>query len=81
MIHEMKGSELIFLRRIQRDGSGTRMVRKDYIEMMKDDTFQVKCLSMSQKTYIAMGFNSFVVRLKDCPILKLNEIIKRSNDE
>jgi len=72
----MKGSELDFIRRIKRDGSGTAMIKKDYVKMMQNDTFDVRCLSMSQRTYIASAFNSFVVRIKDCPIKKINETLK-----
>ncbi len=58
------GKEVQLLRRPKLDGSGTVMVRKKLIEIMQEDTFKVNCLSMTEKTYIASGFNSFVVRLK-----------------
>ena len=60
----MKGKELVFISWIRRDGSGTDEVPKDLIKMMRNDVFDVSCLSMSQKTYIASGFNSFVVKIK-----------------
>jgi hypothetical protein len=62
---EKKGKELIFISQINRDGSGTNTnVLKEYIDMMQNDTFKVFHLSLSEKTFIAMEFNSFVVKLK-----------------
>lgn len=58
------GKELEFISWIKRDGSGTKMVKKKLIELMQEDTFRVNCLSLTEKTFIASGFNSFVVRLK-----------------
>ena len=59
------GKELIFVSQINRDGGGTNTnISKDYIDMMDGDTFKVNILSLSEKTFIASGFNSFVVRLK-----------------
>ena len=60
---KMKGKDLEFISWIKRDGSGTEDVDDDHIEMMKDNVFDVMCLSGSQKTFIASGFNSFVVKL------------------
>lgn len=62
--------DLIFISQIKRDGSGTYPVPKDYQDamlknkFMKDELFCVRRLSISENTYIAMGFNSFVVKLK-----------------
>jgi hypothetical protein len=62
--------ELEFISWINRDGSGTKKVPKSMLKMMlendlaKDDEFEINTLSMSNKTFIANGFNSFVVRLK-----------------
>jgi len=66
-----KASDLIFISQINRDGSGTTPVPEDYVKMMtenklcKDDKFKITGLSMTEKTFIASGFNSFVVKLKD----------------
>ena len=63
--------DLVFISQINRDGSGTHPVEESYLksmlenDLMKDDEFTIRCLSLSEKTYIAMGFNSFVVRLTD----------------
>jgi len=61
-----KPNELIFISQIKRDGSGTKKVFKkdiEYLESEKDD-YEVNCLSISQGTFIACGFNSYVVKLK-----------------
>ncbi len=62
--------ELEFISEINRDGSGTIPVPESYLKsmlenkFMKDEYFDVRCLSLSEKTFIASNFNSFVVRLK-----------------
>ena len=60
---EKLGKELEFISRIKRNGSGTKRVKKPLIELMQGDTFKINCLSMTEKTFIASGFNSFVVRI------------------
>lgn len=63
---EKLGRDLIFISQINRDGSGTDTnISKDYISMMHDDVFKVFHLSLSEKTFIAIEFNSFVVKLKE----------------
>jgi DNA-directed RNA polymerase subunit N (RpoN/RPB10) len=62
---KIQGKDLIFISQINRDGSGTHEVKADYIEMMQDEWFRVRCLSLSTGTYIANAFNSFVVKLKE----------------
>jgi len=48
----------------------TKKVPKSMMKMMlenelaKDVEFEINALSMSNKTFIASGFNSFVVKLK-----------------
>ena len=72
---DKKGKELEFISFIRRDGSGTVMVgsewdkNKDYPKVddmshLDEELFELNCLSLSKKTFIASGFNSFVVRLK-----------------
>lgn len=66
-----KAHELIFISQINRDGSGTSKVSESYLKsmlenrLMKDSDFDVRVLSLSEKTFIASNFNSFVVRLKE----------------
>lgn len=65
-----KAHELEFISQINRDGSGTSKVEDSYLKFMlesslaKDTDFDVYCLSLSKKTYIAFNFNVFVVKLK-----------------
>lgn len=66
------GRELEFISWIKRDGSGTESVTEKLLDIMQDDEFEVNCLSMTEGTYIASGFNSFVVKLKP-----IDEIIKQ----
>jgi len=58
----MKGHELIFLRRINKYGESS--IEEVNTRVYKDDNFQITCLSMSQETYIAHGFSTFVVKIK-----------------
>jgi len=66
-----KPNELIFISRIKRDGSGTRKVFKKDVKHLtenqfaKNDDYELNCLSISEGTYIASGFNSYVVKLKN----------------
>ncbi len=63
-------SELEFISQIKRDGSGVKKVLKSYLKSMLTDKFmkyekyKIHCLSLSEGTFIAIGFNSFVVKLK-----------------
>ena len=61
-----KASELIFISRIKRDGSGALPVSSDYKESMikSEEEFDIYRLSISESTYIAIGFNAFVAKLK-----------------
>jgi hypothetical protein len=65
-----KPHELEFISRIKRDGSGTKKVfKKDIKHLIKnkfaaDEDYIINPLSISEGTYIASGFNSYVVKLK-----------------
>jgi hypothetical protein len=72
---EKKGKQLKFLSFIKRDGSGTVVCGSPWNDTMgipkvddmsyeDNETFTLHCLSLSERTFIAHGFNSFVVRLK-----------------
>jgi hypothetical protein len=63
-IKEYKGNQLEFISHIERDGSGTKPINEKLIKIMQDENFIVLCLSTTAKTYIAHGFNSFVVKIK-----------------
>ena len=64
-----KASELEFISQINRDGNGTTKVIESYLKammegpFMKEEEFELNCLSITEGTYIASGFNSFVVKL------------------
>ncbi len=66
-----KANELIFISQIKRDGSGVSKVSKSYLKamltnsLMKDDFFELTILSLTNKTFIASAFNSFVVTIKE----------------
>ena len=64
------GKELKFISWIGREGEGTKPVTKEHIELMQDNSFRINCLSLTYKTYIASGFNSFVVKLKNEQLTK-----------
>lgn len=64
MIEKVTGKDLIFISQINRDGSGVSPVSESYMAFLQSDKFTIKTLSFSERTYIASGFNSFVVRLK-----------------
>lgn len=72
---EKLGKQLKFLSFIKRDGSGTITCGSEWNEKMDipkvddmryldNEMFTLTCLSLSESTFIAHGFNSFVVRLK-----------------
>jgi len=58
-----KGSELIFLCRIKRNGTGTDSVECD-MSYLDDTTFLITSLSITNQTFIACEFNCYVVRFK-----------------
>ncbi len=61
---KLKGKKLIFISEIMRDGSGTKDMRNVYLPNLKKEKFKINKLSISEGTYIAHGFNSYVVKLK-----------------
>lgn len=69
------GKDLDFISWIKRDGSGTIMIgsewdsSKDYpkvddVSYLDNDLFDLGILSLTNQTFIASGFNSFVVKIK-----------------
>ena len=66
-----KASQLIFLGQVKRDGTGVELPSEAYKKamlenpLMKDELFEIKVLSLTEKTYTAIGFNTFVVKLRD----------------
>ena len=61
------GKELIFISMILRDGSGTKDCLKLDMCNLDNERFEINCLSISHGTYIASGFNSYVVKINTQP--------------
>ena len=67
---KLKPKDMIFISRIKRDGSGVEIVTDSHVKHLrenkiaKDQKYKVRRLSRTENTYIAMGFNSYVVQLK-----------------
>jgi hypothetical protein len=61
---QLKGKDLLFISQISIRGEGVLPVRQEYIDIMQKDNFDVNRLSISEDTWIASGFNSFVVKVK-----------------
>lgn len=77
-------NELIFISRIKRDGTGTIPIQPDEQEELESNIFfdknlELRCLSLTERTYITHGFNSYVVRLKNPP--RLSDTEKRLNKQ
>ena len=59
----IKGSELIIISFIRRNGLGVGL--EFDTKHLQDDVFTLLCLSKTEQTWIAHGFNSYVVKLKN----------------
>lgn len=59
-----KGRDLIFISWIKRDGTGTEDISKKDMRYFDNTKFEVHGLSLTYGTYIACGFNSYVVRIR-----------------
>lgn len=59
-----KGKELVFISQINSDGNGIADVSKEDMTHLDNDKFVINSLSLSNKTFIASEFNSYVVKLK-----------------
>jgi hypothetical protein len=57
-----KGKDLIFISRIERDGKSVTVVTED-VKYLDTEVFNLNCLSITNGTYIASAFNSYVVKL------------------
>ena len=61
------GCELEFISRINSDGLTVETVDDATIQAVSDELFMLERLSISEDTFIANGFNTFVVKLKHSP--------------
>jgi hypothetical protein len=60
-----KGSDLIFISRILRDGSGVELVENpNEMDYAANFIFRLSRLSITKDTWIASQFHVYVVRLK-----------------
>jgi hypothetical protein len=70
------GKQLEFISLIKRDGSGTIPIgtpwttesghpKTDSISYLDEEEFTINSLSMTHRTYVASGFNSWVVRVPE----------------
>jgi hypothetical protein len=58
----MKGKKLIFISVIKRDGSGTTNIEDRNNSSLDEESFKINPLSLSNETFIASAFNSYVVK-------------------
>lgn len=66
---KLKPHRLEFISQIKRDGSGVVPISESIEKGLKeglagDSKYKILPLSISEKTYIAVGFNSYVVKIK-----------------
>jgi len=62
------GSELIFISRISGDGKKIEILEDTNNERFtNDEKFELNSLSISNRTFIASGMASYVVKLKNPP--------------
>jgi hypothetical protein len=66
-----KAKELEFISQIKPDGSGVTKIKKKYLKyvlessLMKDQYYELHQLSLTHKTFVAINFIAFVVKLKN----------------
>ena len=64
-------NELEFISQIERDGSGVKPVSENYLKAMTEnmlmakEKFKLYSLSLTEKTFIAINFNAFIVKLNE----------------
>lgn len=65
-----KANELDFISQINRNGIGTKPVPETYLKailensLMKEEYFELRPLSLTEKTFVAFNFNVFIVKIK-----------------
>lgn len=66
-----KAEDLIFINQISRDGLELIKVTDKTLKHMKEnrfareEIFELNTLSLTEETFIASGFNSYIVKLKN----------------
>lgn len=61
---KLKGKQLIFISRINRSGLSLEILTEQPANE-RQTIFNLTCLSITNKTYIANEFNSYVVKIKE----------------
>jgi hypothetical protein len=65
---KVEAKELVFISQIKRDGTGVDIITSIQNEELQNDTidkwYELNSLSITNKTYIASGFNSYVVKIR-----------------
>lgn len=69
----VRGADLEFISWIHRDGLGVTSMEGRDVGLLKDRDFALNRLSITEDTYIASGFNSYVVRLKKADELHMED--------
>jgi hypothetical protein len=71
-----KGKELIFLKRIDNDGTCLKPVDDEWVNDVynQEDVYEINCLSMTYRTYIASGNSTYIVRFKNLFGVKAEEL-------
>lgn len=59
-----KGKNLIFISSITRDGKSVNMLKNIDMSHLDNEEFNLKCLSITNETYIAFNMTVFVVKIK-----------------
>ena len=59
-----KGTDLEFICRINRDGSGVEKLTEKQIDSFKKYNYKLIRLSITENTYIASNMSLFVVKIK-----------------
>lgn len=61
----LKGAQLIFISQINRDGKGVTDKSNEDMSHIFEEDFEINSLSITQGTFIASQFNSYVVKIKN----------------
>jgi hypothetical protein len=71
-----KGSELIFLKRINNDGLSLLDVDEQHTnnKYVQDEKYEINCLSMTNKTFVASGGATYIVKFKNLFGVKPEEL-------
>lgn len=64
-LFKVSGKDLIFISRIDRNGMGVTIMDEYNINHLNNDVFELHSLSITFGTYIACGFNSYVVKMRN----------------